>query len=82
MDCATGAIELNGEAQTGMTASFTQGVTFAPVELLNHLEGYTATVQDSRIAIVTPNGEALTSWPPGHRQDRAGGLQQARGVRA
>ena len=60
VDCATGAIELNGEAQTGMTASFTQGVTFVPVELLNHLEGYTATVQDSRIAIVTPNGEALT----------------------
>ena len=42
VDCATGAIELNGEAQTGMTASFTP------------------TVQDSRIAIVTPNGEALT----------------------
>ena len=60
VDCATGAIELNGEAQTGMTASFTQGVTFVPVELFNHLEGYTATVQDSRIAIVTPNGEALT----------------------
>ena len=60
VDCATGAIELNGEAQTGMTASFAQGVTFVPVGLLNHLEGYTATVQDSRIAIATPNGEALT----------------------
>ena len=31
VDCATGAIELNGEAQTGMTASFAQGVTFVPV---------------------------------------------------
>lgn len=60
VDCATGAIELNGEPVSGMTAAFVQGVTYVPVGLMNRLEGYTATVTDGDITITSPNGEPLT----------------------
>ena len=60
VDCATGAIEVNGETVSGMTAAFVQGTTYVPVGLMNRLEGYTATVTGSDIAITSPNGEALT----------------------
>lgn len=55
-----GAIEVNGQAVTGMTATFVEGVTYVPVGLLNHLEGYKAEVKGSDITVTTPNGEALT----------------------
>ena len=60
VDCATGAIEVNGETVSGMTAAFVQGTTYVPVGLMNRLEGYTATVTDSDITITSPNGEPLT----------------------
>lgn len=60
VDCATGAIEVNGETVSGMTAAFAQGTTYVPVGLMNQLEGYTAAVKGSDITITTPNGESLT----------------------
>ena len=60
VDCATGAIEVNGETVSGMTAAFAQGTTYVPVGLMNQLEGYTAAVKGSDITITTPNGEPLT----------------------
>lgn len=56
---ADGSIEVNGETVTGMTATFVEGVTYVPVALLDHLDGYTAEVKDSAIAIATPNGQGL-----------------------
>ena len=60
VDCGTGAIEVNGETISGMTAAFVQGVTYVPVGLMNRLEGYSAAVTDSDITITSPNGEPLT----------------------
>ena len=60
VDCATGAVEVNGAAVSGMTAVFVQGTTYVPVGLMNRLEGYAATVTGSDVTITSPNGEPLT----------------------
>lgn len=59
VDCATGAIELNGEAVSGMKAAFVEGVTFVPASLLGMLEGYTAQAEGESVTITTPNGDEL-----------------------
>lgn len=57
---ANGAITVNSEEVSGMTASFVEGVTYVPVEVLNRLDGYKAQVKDSSITVTSPNGETLT----------------------
>ena len=59
VDCATGAIELNGETLSNMKATFVQGVTFVPASLLGKLEGCSAQVKGSDVTITTPNGDVL-----------------------
>ena len=65
VDTATGAIKLNDAAVDGMTATFVNGVTFVPMGLINHMEGYKLSVNDAEgagtvIDITTPNGAPLT----------------------
>lgn len=60
VDTTNGAIEVNGEAVTGMTASFVEGVTYVPVGVLNRLDGYKAEVKGTDITVTSPNGEPLT----------------------
>lgn len=59
VDCATGAIELNGETLSNMKAAFVQGTTFVPASLLSKLEGYTAQVKGGDVTITTPNADEL-----------------------
>ncbi len=60
VDTTNGAIQVNDETVTGMTATFVEGVTYVPVEVLNRLDGYKAEVKGSAITVTSPNGEPLT----------------------
>ena len=60
VDCATGAIEVNGQTLANTKATFVSGVTFVPASVLGKLDGYTAQVKGSDVTVTTPNGSELT----------------------
>lgn len=61
VDCATGAIEVNGEKLANTKATFVNGVTFVPASVLGKLDGYTAQVKGSDVTVTTPNADELVS---------------------